>query len=190
VVNTLSRHWWIVALRGVAGIIFGILAFVWPGLTLLSLVILFGAFMLVDGVLALAAAVRFRHDTERWPMLLLEGVLGVVVGVLSLLFPGLAALAWLYTIAAWAVVTGILEIVFAIRLRKVIRGEVFVALTGILSIVFGILLAIMPLAGLVAWAWLIGAYAIATGILLIAFAFRLRKAGSSGIPSDFAPAGV
>jgi uncharacterized membrane protein HdeD (DUF308 family) len=189
-VQQLAREWWVVALRGVAGILFGILAFVWPGITLLALVIVFGAYMLVDGVLALTLAIRFRHERERWPMLLLEGILGIAIGILSFAWPGITALAWLFTIAAWAIVTGVLEIVFAIRLRKVIKGEIFVALTGVASILFGIGLVLMPLAGLLVWAWLVGAYAIATGVLLVALALRLRKAGSSAAPTDLSPAGV
>jgi uncharacterized membrane protein HdeD (DUF308 family) len=189
-VDTLSRSWWIVALRGVVAILFGIGCFAWPGITLLVLVAFFGAYMFVDGVIALAQAVRFRHDRERWPMLALEGVLGIAIGVLTFFWPGLTALAWLYTIAAWAIVTGILEIVFAIRLRKVIRGEWLVALTGVASIALGILLAMMPLAGLLAWVWVIGAYAIVFGALMIALAFRLRSAGSTAAPTGLTHAGV
>src|SRR5947209_15980748 len=130
----LAREWWLVALRGALSIVFGIVAFAWPGMTLLALVIFFGAYMFVDGIVALAQAIRFRRDRERWPMLVLEGVLGIAVGIVTFLVPTITALAWLYTIAAWAVVTGILEIVLAIRLRREIKNEIFVALTGILSI--------------------------------------------------------
>ncbi len=175
----LAREWWLVALRGALSIVFGIVAFAWPGMTLLALVIFFGAYMFVDGIVALAQAIRFRRDRERWPMLLLEAVLGIAVGIVTFLVPTITALAWLYTIAAWAVVTGILEIVLAIRLRREIKNEIFVALTGILSIALGIVLVLVPLAGLVAWVWIIGAYAIVFGALLIGLAIRLRKEGRS-----------
>jgi uncharacterized membrane protein HdeD (DUF308 family) len=189
-VTHLSREWWIVALRGVISILFGIVAFVYPGITLFALVIFFGAYLLIDGIVALVQAIRFRHDRERWPSLLLEAVLGIVLGAISLIYPGIAALAWLYTIAAWAIVTGILEIALAIRLRKEIQGEFWIALTGVASIALGIGLAFLPLAGLLVWVWLIGAYAIAVGIFLIALAIRLRREGSTASPSGLAAGGV
>ena len=179
VVAQVARHWWLVALRGVISILFGIGAFVWPGITLFVLIAFFGAYMFVDGIFALVSAVRFRHEREQWPMLMVEGILGVAVGVVTFFWPGLTALAWLYTIAAWAIVTGVLEIVTAVRLRRVIQGEIWLALTGVLSIVLGLALAAMPLVGLLAWVWLIGAYAIAFGILLVLFAVRLRTATKS-----------
>lgn len=188
--DQLSRGWWIVALRGVLGIIFGIIAFAWPGITLFALVIVFGAYMFVDGVSALVQAVRFRHERERWPALLLEGILGIAFGVVSFALPGIAAVAWLYTIAFWAVVTGILEIVLAIQLRKVIKGEILVALTGVASIILGIALVLMPLAGLLAWVWVVGAYAIVSGVLLIGLGFRLRKLRSQATPSGLSASGV
>jgi uncharacterized membrane protein HdeD (DUF308 family) len=188
-VNHLSREWWIVALRGLVSIAFGIIAFVLPGITLLVLIAFFGAYMFIDGAIAIVQAVRFRHDKERWPMLALEGVLGIAIGVLTFFWPGITALAWLYTIAAWAVVSGILEIVLAIRLRREIKNEWLLALTGVASIALGIVLALMPLAGLLAWVWVIGSYAIVFGVLLIALAFRLRKAGAStASPTGYSPA--
>jgi uncharacterized membrane protein HdeD (DUF308 family) len=191
IVSTLSRAWWLVLLRGVLGILFGIGAFVWPGITLLVLVAFFGAYMFVDGVVALIAAIQFRHERERWPALLLEAVLGIAIGVVTFFWPAITAVAWIYTIAAWAIITGVLEIVAAIRLRKVIEHEWFLLLSGILSVVLGVVLAALPLAGLVAWVWLIGAYAIVFGVLLVGLAFRLRGAGSSVTtpPSTVSPAG-
>jgi uncharacterized membrane protein HdeD (DUF308 family) len=186
----LSREWWLLALRGLIGIAFGVVAFLWTGITLLALVALFGAYMFVDGVFALVQAFRFRHERERWPMLLLEAVLGIAIGVLTFFWPGITALAWLYTIAAWAILTGVLEIVTAVRLRKVIQGEFFIALTGVLSIVLGVAMAALPLAGLVAWVWLIGSYSIVFGVLMVAAAVRLRSAGSTATPSGLSPAGT
>ncbi len=188
-IANISRYWWLVALRGVLGIVFGICAFVWPGITLLVLIAVLGAYLFVDGAVALALAIKFRHERERWPMLLLEGVLGIAVGVVTFFWPGITALAWLYTIAAWAIVTGVLEIVLAIRLRREIEGEWLVILSGILSIAFGVLVAALPLAGLLVWVWLVGAYAIVFGVLMLALAFRLRKLGSSTVtPTGFSTA--
>jgi uncharacterized membrane protein HdeD (DUF308 family) len=189
-IANISRYWWLVALRGVLGIAFGICAFVWPGITLVVLVAFLGAYLFVDGVVALWQAIRFRHERERWPMLLLEGVLGIAVGVVTFFWPGITAIAWVYTIAAWAIVTGILEIVLAIRLRREIEGEWLVILSGILSIAFGVLMAALPLAGLLVWVWLTGGYAIVFGVLMIALAVRLRKLGSStATPTGFSRAG-
>src|ERR1700694_1127975 len=175
----LARDWWLVTLRGVVSILFGIGAFVWPGITLLVLVAFFGAYIFVDGILAFVQAVRFRHERSRLLALLVEGVLGVGVGVVIFLWPGITALAWLYTIAAWAIVTGVLEIATAIRLRDVLKGEMWLLLTGVLSIVFGIALAFVPLAGLLVWVWLIGAYAIVFGALLVGLSLRIRRLAKS-----------
>jgi uncharacterized membrane protein HdeD (DUF308 family) len=185
-VSALSRAWWLVLIRGLLAIVFGIAAFVWPGITLLVLVAFFGAYMFVDGVVALVAAIQFRHERERWPALLLEAVIGIVIGVVTFLVPGITALAWIYTIAAWAIVTGILEIVAAIRLRRAIANEWFLLLSGALSIVLGVVLALLPLAGLIAWVWVIGAYAVIFGALLIGLAFRLRSAGTSTVSAGTA----
>jgi uncharacterized membrane protein HdeD (DUF308 family) len=122
-VETLARNWWLVLLRGIAGIIFGVLTFVWPSLSLTALVIIFGAYAFADGVLAIISAIRWRGETERWWLILLEGMAGVAVGIITLFWPGITALALLYVIAAWALVTGALEIAAAIRLRNVIEGE-------------------------------------------------------------------
>jgi uncharacterized membrane protein HdeD (DUF308 family) len=169
-----ARNWWALALRGVVAVIFGILALVWPHQTLLALVILFGAFMLVDGVLTLASALAWRKWNPRWWAVALAGVAGIIVGVLTFVWPGMTGLALLYLIAAWAILTGILEIVAAIELRRVIEGEWLMVLSGILSVVLGVLLVAFPGAGALGLAWLIGIYAFVYGLLLIAFAFRLR----------------
>jgi uncharacterized membrane protein HdeD (DUF308 family) len=167
-----ARHWWAFALRGVAAVVFGILAFAWPGLTLTVLVLFWGAYALVDGVLALIAAFRTEND-HRWG-LLLEGVVGIAAGIVTFLYPGLTALVLLYIIAAWAIITGALELYAAYRLRRVIHNELWLALGGVASLLFGIVLLAAPGAGALAVVWLIGAYAIVFGILLIALAFRLR----------------
>jgi len=180
VLPVLSRNWWALALRGLAAIVFGILAFVWPGITLFVLIIFFGAYMLVDGVFAIVAAVRVAGEAARWWLLLVEGILGVLAGIVAFVWPGLTALALLYFVAAWAIVTGIFEIVGAIRLRREIEGEWALILGGALSVLFGVLLvAVGPGVGLLSLVWLIGVYAVAFGVLLLILAFRVRNAPSS-----------
>jgi uncharacterized membrane protein HdeD (DUF308 family) len=180
VLPLLARNWWALALRGLAAILFGILAFAWPAITLFVLVIFFGAYMLVDGIFAIVAAVRAAGEEARWWLLLVEGILGVVAGLVAFFWPGLTALALLYLIAAWAIVTGIMEIVGAIRLRQEMVGEWALILGGALSVLFGVLLVAIPArAGLLSLTWLIGAYAVAFGVLLVILAFRVRNAPSS-----------
>jgi uncharacterized membrane protein HdeD (DUF308 family) len=180
VLPTLARNWWALALRGLAAILFGILAFAWPGITLFVLILFFGAYMLVDGIFSIVAAVRAAGEEERWWLLLIQGILGVLAGLVAFFWPGLTALALLYFIAAWAIVTGILEIVAAIRLRREIEGEWALGLSGALSVIFGVLLIVLPApAGLLSLVWLVGAYAVATGVLLLILAFRVRSEASA-----------
>jgi uncharacterized membrane protein HdeD (DUF308 family) len=167
-----ADHWWVFGLRGIAAIIFGILAFIWPGVTLTLLILLWGAYALIDGVLGLVGSFRTGQE-HRWA-LLLEGIVGIAAGVATFVWPGLTALVLVYIIAAWALVTGVLEIVGAIRLRKVIDNEWWMAISGALSILFGIILFVAPGAGALALVWLIAAYAIVFGVILLALAFRLR----------------
>lgn len=170
----LARNWWVLALRGVLAIIFGILAFVWPSITLLTLIYLFGAYVLVDGIFAVISGIRSHGQNERWWAALLEGVLGIIVGVLTFIWPIATGLVLLYFIAAWAILTGIFEIVAAIQMRRVISGEWLMVLSGIASIALGVLLVLFPGAGALGLIWLIGAYAVVFGILFIILAFRLR----------------
>lgn len=173
--SLLSRRWWLVGLRGLFAVIFGVLAFVWPGITLMALVLLFAAYALVDGVLAIFTAIGSREvGRPRW-LLWLEGIAGVVAAVLTIVWPEITALVLLALVAAWALVTGFCEIVAAIRLRKEIEGEWLLVLSGIASVVFGLALVLWPGAGALAMIWLIGAYAVAFGVLLIALAFKLRS---------------
>lgn len=178
---TLARNWWTVALRGLVAVLFGIAAFVWPGLTLLALVWLFGIYALVDGVFTLVSAVTNRSENDRWWLLLVEGIVGIAAGIIAIAWPGITAFALLYLIAAWAIVTGVLEIIAAIRLRQEIEGEWVLALSGLLSLVFGILLVIWPGAGVLAMIWLIAAYAIVFGVFLIILGFRLRSWRERGV---------
>jgi len=178
-IDPLAQNWWVILLRGIAAIIFGLITFVAPGISLAALVLVFGAYALTDGVLAVASAIRWRGETDRWWLLLLEGLAGIAAGVVTFVWPGLSALALLYVIASWALVTGVLEVAAAIRLRKIITGEWLLALIGIASVAFGIMLALFPAAGALALIIWIGAYATATGALLIALAFRLRAWGGA-----------
>jgi uncharacterized membrane protein HdeD (DUF308 family) len=172
---TMTRNWWVLVLRGVLAVVFGILAWVWPGLTVVVLVALFGAFAAVDGIFALVAAFRAHERRREWWPFAVEGVAGIGLGILAFFWPDVTALALLILIAAWAIVTGIFEIAAAIRLRKVIRGELLLGLAGAASIVFGILVLVFPGAGAVAVVWAIGIYAIFFGVLLIAPGIRLRR---------------
>lgn len=170
----LFRNWWIVAARGVLAIVFGILALVWPDTTKFALVLLFGTFALVDGFSAIAGGIMFAQYFQRWWALVLEGLAGVVIGVLTFSWPNLTGLLLLYFIAAWAVITGIFEIVAAIQFRKVVSGEWAMILSGILSVLLGVLLFAFPSAGALSIVWMIGMYAIAFGIMGLVLAFRLR----------------
>lgn len=170
----LTRNWWAVAIRGVLAILFGILALIWPAETLLVLVILFGAYALVDGIFSLIAAFRGRQYHRNWGWLAVEGVIGILVGLLTFFFPGTTAFVLLYFIAFWAILTGILEIIQAVELRRVISNEWLLILGGIASVVFGLLLIIFPGSGALALVWLIGIYAIIFGVLMLALAWRMR----------------
>ena len=181
-VDTLTRNWWVVLIRGVAGVLFGIATFFAPGVSLAVLVLLFGAYALIDGVLAVISAVRRRAVSDRWWMLLLEGLVGIAAGIATLVWPGITALALLYVIAAWALLTGAFEIAAAIRLRRIITGEWLLVLSGIASIGLGILLMIFPGPGALVMVLWIGAYAFVFGILLIALSLRLRSLGRSSSP--------
>jgi len=170
--HLLARHWWALALRGVFAVLFGLLTFLIPGITLLTLVLLFGAYAILDGVFDIISAVRApgRH----WP-LVLEGVVGIIIGILTFIWPGITTMVLLYLIAFWAIFTGILEIVAGIRLREVIANEWLLILMGVLSVLFGFLILIFPGAGALAIIIWIGAYSLLFGIMLIALAFLLRR---------------
>jgi uncharacterized membrane protein HdeD (DUF308 family) len=170
----LSRNWWAVAIRGLAALIFGILALIWPRETFLVLVILFGAYALVDGIFAVVSAIRGRTALRDWGWLLAEGIIGIVIGVITFFSVSTTALVLLYLIAFWAILTGIAEVVQAVQLRRVISNEWMLILGGAASVIFGLLLVIFPGTGALAVTWLIGLYAIIFGILLLVLAWRLR----------------
>ena len=173
-VTHLARDWWLLTIRGVAGIVFGVGAFVWPGITLAALVLLFGSYVLVDGIFAVAAGIRMRQQLDRWWLVVLEGVAGIVLGVLTFLSPGGTVLVLVSFIAAWSIITGMLEIATAVRMRKLIENEWLLVVSGIVSLVFGVFLIALPDAGTLALVWSIGFYALIFGVLMLLFSFRLR----------------
>jgi uncharacterized membrane protein HdeD (DUF308 family) len=190
--ENLTRYWWAVALRGALAILFGVTALVWPGITVFALVLLFGAYSLVDGVFTLAAALGWRDrgatETGSLIWLVVQGVAGIVIGVLAFVWPGITALALLWLIGIWAVVIGVLEVVAAVRLRRQLRREWLLGLSGALTALFGILLVAWPAAGVLALITLIGVSAVVFGVGLVAFAVRLRgrrrpARGSHSLPA-------
>jgi uncharacterized membrane protein HdeD (DUF308 family) len=169
--HTLAANWWALALRGLVAVLFGLLTFFLPGITLVTLVLLFGAYALVDGVFNVIAF--FRVASHQWA-LLIEGVIGIIAGILTFAWPAITAIVLLYVIAFWAILTGIFEIVAGIRLRKVMTNEWLLLVMGVLSFLFGLLILFAPGAGALAIVLWIGAYALVFGIFLLALAFRLR----------------
>ncbi len=176
--SSLARNWWLVALRGTLAVIFGMAAFVWPGVTFEVLVLLFGAYAFVDGVLVLSFGLMAAGDGEQWWPLVLSGIFGIGLGVLTFARPETMALALVYVAGFWAIVTGLLEIVAAIRLRDVVSGEWLMGLGGVLSIIFGVLVVAQPNSGALALVYLFGFYAILAGISQVALGFRLRGLGA------------
>jgi uncharacterized membrane protein HdeD (DUF308 family) len=174
--HAMAENWWLLLLRGIAAIVFGALAFVWPGITLLTLTFLWGAYALADGVLALWATVSGRGGAiaPRW-WLAVVGIAGVAAGLMAFAWPGITVQVLLLFIASWAIVTGVLQIWGAIRLRKEIEGEWLLILSGLISIAFGVVLIVQPATGALALAWLIGWFAILVGCDYIALAFRLKQ---------------
>lgn len=171
-----APHWGWLALRGVAAVLFGVLALALPGLTVAVMVLLWGAYALVDGVFALMAGFKMRHEGRPLWAVVLLGLLGVAAGIVALVWPGMTALTLVMVIGAWAVVGGVFQIATAIRLRREIEGEWAYVLSGALSVLFGLALLVAPGAGAVAMAWLIGGFALAYGVLMLVLAFRVRKA--------------
>ena len=183
VLAELARNWWVFVLRGIIAILFGILAFVRPGITLEALVLLFAFWALFDGILAFIGAVGAAEAHEPWWPLVLIGLLGIAAGVLTLRWPGITALALLFVIAYWSIFRGILEIAAAVRLRHLIPGEWWLVIGGLASIAFGVLLVIYPGAGLLTVVWLIGIYAVIFGIASLLLGFRLRRLAEVAAPA-------
>jgi uncharacterized membrane protein HdeD (DUF308 family) len=178
----LARNWWSLVIRGILGIVVGVMTFLWPGITLLALVFLFAGYALVDGVMSLAGAVHAAQAHERWAALLIEGLLGIAAAVVTIVWPAITALSLVFVIAAWAILTGVAEVVAAVRLRKYVSGEWLLALAGIASVIFGVLVAAVPLAGALVIAIWFGAYALVFGVMLLVLGFRLRT-WERGLPT-------
>ena len=173
----LGRNWWLLLLRGLVAIVFALLTWAQPGVSLAALVLVFGIYVLADGLLGVWSAIAKRRDNRHWWLLLLWGLVGIVVGVMTFIMPGITGLVLLMYIAAWAMITGVLHIVAAIRLRKEIKGEWLMILSGLVSVAFGVLLFLQPGAGALAVAWIIAAYAFILGVLMVLLAFKVRKLG-------------
>ena len=173
-VHALAKNWWMLLLRGIAAIIFGVLALAWPGMTLVTLILFYGAYVLVDGVFAILAAITGGAPAPRW-WLAIVGLLGIAAGLLTFLMPGVTALVLLYFIAGWAIATGVFQIIGAIKLRHEIDNEWLLILGGVISVLFGVAMFMAPGAGALALIWVIGTYAIIIGVLLVALSFRLKK---------------
>jgi uncharacterized membrane protein HdeD (DUF308 family) len=169
-----SQPWWALVIRGIAGILFGIGALVWPDVTLIVLIALFAAYAIVDGVAALIGAVQAAEAHRRWLPLVLEGIVGIIAGVVALVWPGMTALVLLWVIGAWAIITGLFEIAAGLRF-----GAWALTLAGVLSLIFGIVLFVAPGAGLLSLLWLIGGYALVFGVLLLIHGFSLRASSPS-----------
>ena len=173
--EVLSRYWWNFVVRGILAILFGIVAYVWPGITLATLVILFSAYVLIDGILLIVKAMAdWIPGEDRWLLLLEGGLLGIGIGIITLVIPGITAIGLVLYIAAWSLATGVLMIAAAVRLRREIKGECWMIVSSIASILFAIILMIFPGAGALGLLWLIAAYAVIFGVVLLILGFRLR----------------
>jgi uncharacterized membrane protein HdeD (DUF308 family) len=173
--ETLKRGWGLLVLRGVIAVLFGILCFAMPGITLQAIVLLFGAYALVDGIFMLVVAIRAAKGMPGTGTLVLLGLIGIAAGILTFFYPGITALSLVWVIAFWAISTGVFAIAAAIRLRKELTNEWMLILSGVLSIAFGVLAIMRPGAGALSILWLIGGYAIVFGIMLLALAFKIKS---------------
>jgi uncharacterized membrane protein HdeD (DUF308 family) len=175
----ISGNWWALAARGVATVLFGLSALIWPGLTLAVLIVLYGAYAVVDGAFAIVAGLRAGGGTRQW-LLLAEGAIGILAGLIALFWPGITALVLLYVISFWAIFGGLLRIVGAVLLRREIDNEWSMALSGVLWVLLGIVLAVLPGVGLLSLAWLVGVFALGVGVTLLVVAFRVWGQRASG----------
>ena len=172
--QTLARNWWAIVLRGVFAVLFGLGTFLWPGVTLAVLVLLYGAYLFIDGITAVLWALARRPEGSFSWEVFLAGLASLAAGVVTLLWPGVTAIALLYLIAIWAIIRGVFEILAAFHLRRELNNEWLLALAGALSILFGVALIVAPGTGALAVLWLIGSFAIVVGILMIILGFRLK----------------
>ncbi len=172
--DLLARNWWALAVRGVFALVFAVLAIVLPGITLLSLVLLFAAYMLADGIFAIVAGIRAASRHERWGLLLLEGIVDIAAGILAVLWPVASVLAFVLILGAWGVVSGIVMASAAFRLHLA-HGRWLMLLGGVVSVIWGLLVVFFPFAGALVLTWWLAGYALVFGITLLALAFRLRR---------------
>jgi uncharacterized membrane protein HdeD (DUF308 family) len=185
----LAQNWWAIALRGVCAILFGIAALLMPGVTIASLVLLFSVYMLIDGIFAILSGIRAARRHERWGTLILEGVVDLLAGAIAFVAPVATALAFIYLMAAWAIVSGVLLVVAMARLHPA-HGRWLMGLGGIASVIWGLLLFFWPVTGAVVLTWWMGAYALVFGASLIGLAFRLRSRRGVLPPSGIVSQGV
>jgi uncharacterized membrane protein HdeD (DUF308 family) len=179
----LAQNWWVLALRGAAALAFGLIALLTPGIAILSLVIFFAAYLLIDGVLTCLASVRAMRHHERWILLLAEGIADIVMAGLAMLFPVAAIFAFILLIAAWAIVSGLLLLISSFRLHAD-HGRVWMALSGSISIVWGVMLAIAPFIGAIVLAWWLGLYAVFFGVMMCILAWRLHHHAATPLPGN------
>jgi uncharacterized membrane protein HdeD (DUF308 family) len=172
-IAVLAKNWWAVGIRGVIGILFGLVALFLPGATMLSLVLVFAAYAFVDGVFAIVSAVRAARERERWGYLLLEGIVDIAAAAVAVLWPGITVVAFVFVVAFWAIFTGVLELMAAFRL-DFIDGRGWLIFGGIVSVLYGVLLIVAPMIGAVVLTWWLGAYALVFGVCLVVLAFKLR----------------
>jgi uncharacterized membrane protein HdeD (DUF308 family) len=177
--SVLVRNWWAFVIRGVLGVLFGLIALFMPGVTMLSLVIVFSAYTIADGVFGIVAAIRAAKQGERWTLLAVEGAVGIAVGAAAAVWPALTVVVFVALIAAWALITGGLMLGAAVRLDSA-HGRIWLVLAALASILYGVVLVVAPMAGAVVLTWWIGAYALIFGVALLTFAFRLRARLKSG----------
>ena len=173
-IAVLAKNWWAVGIRGVIGILFGLVALFLPGATMLSLVLVFAAYAFVDGVFAIVSAVRAARERERWGYLLLEGIVDIAAAAVAVLWPGITVVAFVFVVAFWAIFTGVLELMAAFRL-DFIDGRGWLIFGGIVSVLYGVLLIVAPMIGAVVLTWWLGAYVLVFGVCLVVLAFKLRE---------------
>lgn len=173
-IRVMADHWWVPLLRGIAAILFGLMALIWPGLTVYALLLVFGVYAIFDGVMSTVVAFRRKSSDDRWWAWALDGALSILIGLMALFWPEATALAFIIWMAAWGVVAGVFRIIAALRLRHEIEGEWALGLSGLLLVAWGVLLALVPAAGLLSIAWLIGLFALLIGVVMIVLAFRLK----------------
>jgi uncharacterized membrane protein HdeD (DUF308 family) len=182
-IEAMTKYWWVPVVRGICGVTFGVSAFVYPIIGLNVLIVFFGAWALVDGILSVAGAIGERKTSSDWVFGLVGGLLGITVGILTFIAPAISALALVFYIAAWALVRGALEIVLAIKIRREVKGEWILVVSGIASMIFAVLLLWNPAGGALALLWLIASFAIVLGILGVMFGFHIRSLGRQLVPA-------